>query len=116
VADGLAARGTYDDQAASQVAIYRGTATPEHPVELRVRSGVDPYLRLLTAQTVCTTAKRRWYRCASHPHEIMVDMIPISGGGRLIETTRVDAPRALKRLRADGAAGAWSRRVQSRWR
>ena len=51
VADGLAGRGTYDDQVA---ALERYTATQQRRLELselRFRNGVDPYLAVLTAQT-----------------------------------------------------------------
>ncbi|HXK25173.1 MAG TPA: efflux transporter outer membrane subunit [Myxococcota bacterium] len=51
VADGLAGRGTFDDQVA---ALERYTATQQRRLELsetRFRNGVDPYLTVLTAQT-----------------------------------------------------------------
>src|SRR3977135_1555137 len=51
VADGLAARGTYDDQVAS---LERDTQAQQRSLdlsELRFRNGVDAYLTVLTAQT-----------------------------------------------------------------
>jgi integrase len=51
VSDGLAARGTYDDQVA---ATERYTAAQQRSLELsdfRYRNGVDNYLTVLTAQT-----------------------------------------------------------------
>src|SRR5207237_774302 len=50
-ADGLAARGTFDEQLAAQ---ERYTATQQRSLELsqfRYRNGVDSYLQVLTAQT-----------------------------------------------------------------
>jgi multidrug efflux system outer membrane protein len=60
VSDGLAARGTYDDQLA---ALQRDTDAEQRRLELanmRYKNGVDSYLNVLTAQTTSTMPSRRW--------------------------------------------------------
>src|SRR4030095_10249152 len=91
VADGLAARGTYDDELA---ALVRFTAAEQRSLdlsELRFRNGVDNYLAVLTAQTALynaqlTTVNTRLARLTS-----LVDLYRALGGGWIERTG--DAPR-----------------------
>ncbi len=51
VSDGLAARGTYDDQVASLERLTEAQQRRLDLSDMRFRNGVDPYLTVLTAQT-----------------------------------------------------------------
>src|SRR6202165_68670 len=90
VADGLAARGTYDDEVAS---LERFTAAQQSSLdlsELRFRNGVDNYLTVLTAHTglysaQLTLAPPRLARLAN-----LVDLYEFVGGGWIEHTG--DAP------------------------
>ena len=91
VADGLAARGTYDDELA---ALVRYTGAQQRSLdlsELRFKNGVDNYLAVLTAQTALynaqlTTVSTRLARLTN-----LVDLYRILGGGWIEHTG--DAPR-----------------------
>ena len=64
VADGLAARGTYDDQLAAQ---QRYTDAQQRRLELahmRYKNGVDSYLTCSPRRRTCTTPSWRWSRRA----------------------------------------------------
>jgi multidrug efflux system outer membrane protein len=86
VADGLAARGTYDEQLA---ALERYTAAQRRALELsdlRYRNGVDNYLAVLTAQTgyynaQLALADARLQRLAN-----LVDLYRALGGGWIENT------------------------------
>jgi multidrug efflux system outer membrane protein len=58
VADGLAARGTYDDQIAALEREVGAQQTSLDLSELRFRTGVDSYLNVLTAQTNLYSAQQ----------------------------------------------------------
>jgi outer membrane protein, multidrug efflux system len=92
VADGLAARGTYDQQIA---ALVRDTASQQRRLDLsalRYRQGVDSYLGVLTAQqdlyavqqTLITARTQRWAN--------LVTLYQALGGGWIERTG--DQPRA----------------------
>ena len=91
VADGLAARGTYDDELAS---LERYTAAQQRSLDLsdlRFKNGVDNYLAVLTAQTALynaqlATASARLARLTS-----LVDLYRALGGGWIEHTG--EAPR-----------------------
>ena len=81
VADGLAARGTYDDQLAAQ---ERYTATQQRSLELaefRYRSGVDSYLNVLTAQTGLYGAQQALVTTRLQRLTSLVDLYRTLGGG-----------------------------------
>jgi multidrug efflux system outer membrane protein len=91
VADGLAGRGTFDDQVAAQ---ERFTATQQRSLDLslfRYRNGVDNYLQVLTAQTGLYSAQLALVTARMQRLTNLVDLYRALGGG-WIQTTG-DAPR-----------------------
>ena len=108
VADGLAARGTYDDQLAAQ---ERYTATQQRSLELaefRYRNGVDSYLEVLTAQTGLYGAQQALVTTRLQRLTNLVDLYRTLGGG-WIEGTGVRCAGALQKCNspvsfASGAA------------
>jgi multidrug efflux system outer membrane protein len=102
VADGLAARGTYDDQVASQ---ERFTEAQQRRLDLsnmRFRSGVDPYLTVLTAQTDLYNAQQTLVSLRLARLTNLVDLYRYLGGGWIERTG--EAPRAPEEVGAIGAA------------
>jgi len=92
VADGLAARGTYDDQLAAQ---ERYTATQQRSLELaefRYRNGVDSYLNVLTAQTGLYGAQQALVTTRLQRLTNLVDLYRTLGGGWVERNG--DQPRA----------------------
>jgi len=86
VADGLAARGTYDDQLAAQ---ERYTATQQRSLELaefRYRNGVDGYLNVLTAQTGLYGAQQALVATRLQRLTNLVDLYRTLGGGWIEHT------------------------------
>jgi len=82
VSDGLAARGTFDDQVA---ATERYTAAQERALQLsdfRYRNGGDSYLTVLTAQTGYYNAQLALVSRARAPHQ---PRRPLSGAGRRLD-------------------------------
>jgi outer membrane protein, multidrug efflux system len=91
VADGLAARGTYDDELAALVRYTEAQQRSLDLSELRYKNGVDNYLAVLTAQTALynaqlTTVNTRLARLTS-----LVDLYRSLGGGWVEHTG--DSPR-----------------------
>jgi len=81
VADGLAARGTFDDQLAAQ---QRYTQTQQRSLELsqfRYRNGVDSYLQVLTAQTGFYNAQLALVAARQQRLTGLVDLYRALGGG-----------------------------------
>jgi multidrug efflux system outer membrane protein len=92
VADGLAARGTYDDELASLVRYTEAQQRSLDLSELRFRNGVDNYLAVLTAQTALynaqlTTVSARQARLAN-----LIDLYRSLGGGWIERTGDAPAP------------------------
>jgi multidrug efflux system outer membrane protein len=93
VADGLAARGTYDDQLA---ALVRQVATQQRALQLsdfRYRNGVDSYLSVLTAQTGLYNAQLQVAATRLQRLTSLVDLYRAMGGGWIQKTG--DAPRPV---------------------
>jgi multidrug efflux system outer membrane protein len=93
VADGLAARGTYDDQVA---ALERYTAAQGRTLELsdlRYRNGVDNYLTVLTAQTGYYNAQLALVATRLQRLTSLVNLYRALGGGWIEKTG--DAPRPV---------------------
>jgi multidrug efflux system outer membrane protein len=91
VSDGLAARGTYDDELAALVRFTEAQQRSLDLSELRFKNGVDNYLAVLTAQTFLynaqlTTVNTRLARLTN-----LVDLYRTLGGGWIEHTG--DAPR-----------------------
>jgi multidrug efflux system outer membrane protein len=81
VADGLAARGTYDDQLAS---LERYAESQRRFLELalmRYRNGVDTYLNVLTAQTNYYAARQLLVSARLNRLTNLVDLYRALGGG-----------------------------------
>ncbi|HYL23283.1 MAG TPA: efflux transporter outer membrane subunit, partial [Burkholderiales bacterium] len=98
VADGLAARGTFDEQLAAQ---ERYTATQQRSLELsqfRYRNGVDSYLQVLTAQTGYYNAQLALVAAREQRLANLVDLYRALGGGWLEHTG--DTPRPATDLQA----------------
>jgi len=90
VADGLAARGTYDDEVAS---LERFTAAQQSTLdlsELRFKNGVDNYLTVLTAQTGLYSAQLALVQARLARLTNLVDLYQFLGGGWIEHTG--DAP------------------------
>jgi multidrug efflux system outer membrane protein len=103
VADGLAARGTFDDQVASQ---ERFTEAQQRRLDLsnmRFRSDVDPYLTVLTAQTDLYNAQQTLVTVRLARLTNLVDLYRSLGGGWIERTGNV--PRSPEDAAVIGAAG-----------
>jgi len=91
VADGLAARGTFDEQLAAQ---ERFTATQQRSLELsdfRYRNGADTYLNVLIAQTALYNAQLTLVSTRLQRLTSLVDLYRSLGGGWIERTG--DRPR-----------------------
>jgi multidrug efflux system outer membrane protein len=92
VADGLAARGTYDEQLGS---LKKYTAAEQRRLELatfRYKNGVDTYLNVLTAQTDYYNAQLAVVSTRLQRLTTLVDLYRALGGGWIEHSG--DAPRA----------------------
>jgi multidrug efflux system outer membrane protein len=102
VADGLAARGTYDDQVSS---LERYTLSQQRQLELsimRYKSGIDSYLAVLTAQTSYYAAQQTLVAARLNRLTSLVDLYRALGGGWIERTGEEPRP-------ADAAAPpSWS--------
>jgi outer membrane protein, multidrug efflux system len=91
VADGLAARGTYDTQI-SDLRAYTATQQRRYTLsDLRYRNGVDSYLSVLTAQTDLYSAQQSLISANLDRLTNLVDLYQYLGGGWIANTG--DAPR-----------------------
>jgi multidrug efflux system outer membrane protein len=100
VADGLAARGTYDNQIAS---LERDTASQDRRLELsnlRYHNGVDNYLAVLTAQTDLYNAQLLLINARLERLTNLVDLYQALGGGWIEHTG--DQPRPADAVADDG--------------
>jgi outer membrane protein, multidrug efflux system len=96
VADGLAARGTYDDQVAS---IERNVEASQRFLDLaqeRFQTGIDSYLNVLTAQTTLYTAQQMLVSARMARLTSLVDLYRALGGGWIERTG--DAPPAAENI------------------
>ncbi|HUL96269.1 MAG TPA: efflux transporter outer membrane subunit [Usitatibacter sp.] len=94
VSDGLAARGTYDDEVAAD---ERYTAAQERALELsdfRYRNGVDSYLTVLTAQTGYYNAQLALVSARLARLTNLVDLYRALGGGWIQSTGDLPVPVA----------------------
>jgi len=102
VADGLAARGTYDDELAS---LERFTDAEQRSLdlsELRFRNGVDNYLAVLAAQTALYNAQLATVSARLARRTNLVDLYRTLGGGWIERTG--DAPRPAEDIGPVGSA------------
>jgi multidrug efflux system outer membrane protein len=94
VADGLAARGTYDDEVAS---VERYTEAQQRSLalsEMRFQNGVDNYLAVLTAQTGLYNAQQALVATRLARLTNLVDLYQFLGGGWIEHTG--EAPRSAE--------------------
>ncbi|HWZ72454.1 MAG TPA: efflux transporter outer membrane subunit [Casimicrobiaceae bacterium] len=91
VSDGLAARGTYDDQVASLERLTEAQQRRLDLSDMRFRNGVDPYLTVLTAQTDLYNAQQTLVSARLARLTNLVDLYRSLGGGWIEHTG--DAPR-----------------------
>jgi len=96
VADGLAARGTYDDQIAALEREVRAQRVALELSELRFRTGVDSYLSVLTAQTNLYTAEQLLVAARLNRLTNLVDLYRTLGGGWIARTG--DEPKPAESL------------------
>jgi multidrug efflux system outer membrane protein len=100
VADGLAARGTYDDQIAALGREVAAQQTSLEISELRFRTGVDSYLNVLTAQTNLYSAQQTLVSARLARLANLVDLYQALGGGWIERTG--DAPRPAEDMALNG--------------
>ena len=109
VSDGLAARGTYDDQIA---ALQRYVVSQQRRLDLSnllYKNGAASYLTVLTAQTDLYSAQQSLIAARMQRLTNLVDLYQYLGGGWIAHTG--DAPRpadAPMQAGASGGAGAAS--------
>lgn len=111
VADGLAARGTYDQQI-RDLRDYTDAEQRRYTLsDLRYKNGVDSYLSVLTAQTDLYSARQSLITADLARLTNLVDLYQYLGGGWIARTG--DAPRAadakasaMQATRPAGASGA----------
>jgi multidrug efflux system outer membrane protein len=96
VADGLAARGTYDDQIAALERYVTAAQSFLELSDLRFKTGVDSYLNVLTAQTNLYTAEQLLVSTRLARLTNLVDLYQSLGGGWIAQTG--DAPRPAEDL------------------
>ena len=96
VADGLAARGTYDDQIAALERDVEAQQSSLELSELRYRTGVDSYLNVLTAQDNLYTAEQLLVAARLNRLTSLVDLYRALGGGWIERTG--DPPRPAEDL------------------
>lgn len=104
VSDGLAARGTYDDQLAAQ---QRYTDAQQRRLELAnmlYASGTDSYLSVLTAQTDLYNAQLALVTTRLNRLTSLVDLYRSLGGGWIQRTG--DEPRPADTATASATAGS----------
>ena len=81
VADGLAARGTYDEQIKALERFVKSQARGLELSDMRYRNGVDNYLSVLTAQTNLYTAQQLLITARLNRVTNLVDLYRELGGG-----------------------------------
>ena len=81
VADGLAARGTYDEQIKALELFVKSQARSLELSDMRYRNGVDSYLAVLTAQTNLYTAQQLLITARLNRATNLVDLYRELGGG-----------------------------------
>jgi multidrug efflux system outer membrane protein len=102
VADGLAGRGTYDEQLAAQ---QRYTETQRRRLELaqfRYRNGVDTYLDVLTAQTDLNNAELALVAVRLNRLSNLVDLYRALGGGWAASAERETASGTITATTCEG--------------
>jgi outer membrane protein, multidrug efflux system len=92
VADGLAARGTYDAQVAALERLVAAYQSYLDLAEMRFRAGVDSYLNVLTAQTNLYSAQQNLVSARLARLTTLVDLYRALGGGWIEHTGDIPSP------------------------
>jgi multidrug efflux system outer membrane protein len=107
VADGLAARGTLDDQLAAQQALLTASARAYRLADMRYRGGVDSYLAALDAQRSLYTAQQQLQGVRLLRLQNLVTLYKALGGGLLERTpTAQTAPQPATSERSIAPTGS----------
>ncbi|WP_044041158.1 efflux transporter outer membrane subunit [Caballeronia insecticola] len=104
VADGLAARGTFDQQIKSLERFVNSQSRRLELSDLRYRNGVDSYLAVLTAQTALYEAQQLLITARLNRLTNLVDLYQFMGGGWIEHSG--DAPRPADAPVDYGSQGA----------
>ncbi|BAO85537.1 MULTISPECIES: efflux transporter outer membrane subunit [Caballeronia] len=104
VADGLAARGTFDEQIKSLERFVNSQSRRLELSDLRYRNGVDSYLAVLTAQTALYEAQQLLITARLNRLTNLVDLYQFLGGGWIERSG--DAPRPADAPVDYGSQGA----------
>jgi multidrug efflux system outer membrane protein len=108
VADGLAARGTYDDEVASLERLTDAEQRALDLSDLRFRNGVDSYLNVLTAQTSLYSAQQTLVAARLARFINLVDLYRSLGGGWLERTGEPPRPAEDVGSIASPSPSPWS--------
>ncbi|QYY27785.1 efflux transporter outer membrane subunit [Cupriavidus pinatubonensis] len=106
VADGLAARGTYDRQAAAQETLSREIEETRRLSEMRFRNGVDNYFPVFDAQRQLYSAQQTLVTIRLARLTSRVDLYKALGGGWSQHTAMAEAPAAQSAAPGAQAASA----------
>lgn len=104
VADGLAARGTFDEQIKALERFVNSQSRRLELSDLRYRNGVDSYLSVLTAQTALYEAQQLLITARLNRLTNLVDLYQFMGGGWIERSG--DAPRPADAPVDYGSQGA----------
>ncbi|SAL02765.1 RND efflux system outer membrane lipoprotein [Caballeronia calidae] len=104
VADGLAARGTFDEQIKSLERFVNSQSRRLELSDLRYRNGVDSYLSVLTAQTALYASQQQLITARLNRLTNLVDLYQFMGGGWIEHSG--DAPRPADAPVDYGSQGA----------
>jgi outer membrane protein, multidrug efflux system len=105
VADGLAARGTLDDQLSAQQALVSASAVAYKLADMRFRGGVDSYLSALDAQRSLYSAQQQLQNVRLLRLQNLVTLYKVLGGG-LLEQSSGGVPPQQSALPAEPPAPA----------
>ena len=108
MSDGLAARGTYDDQVASLERLTDAQQSRLDLSDLRFRNGVDPYLTVLTAQTDLYNAQQTLVAARLARLTNLVDLYRSLGGGWIEHTGDLPRPAEDVGSIASPSPSPWS--------
>jgi multidrug efflux system outer membrane protein len=105
VADGLAARGTYDREAAAQETLAREIGETRRLSEMRFRNGVDDYFPVFDAQRQLYSAQQSLVTIRLARLTSRVDLYKALGGGWSQRTATAQAAPAQSATPASAPAG-----------
>ncbi|WP_156545791.1 efflux transporter outer membrane subunit [Cupriavidus sp. D384] len=104
VADGLAARGTYDRQTAAQASLQKEVAETRRLAEMRFKNGVDDYFPVFDAQRQQYEAQKKLVTIQLARLTSRAQLYKALGGGWSQQTVTSQPPVAGKPAPARGAA------------